>query len=184
MTSKQIFFITGYPRSRTAWLATLFTWGNCFCFHDGLANIESLDELDEKFASVPGDIVGNSDPANLLFHSELRERYPEARWIVVERNFNDAREASQSAFGWQNANLDWLDLSIRLAVVNGLRVGFESLCELRVLNQLVHYIGISMPVQRIQELMRLNIQVKPDLLRNIPDSTVKKMAKLHECILA
>lgn len=96
---KSIFFITGLPRCRSAWLATLFTWDNCFCLHDGLSDIENLDELDAKFDSAPGGIAGNSDPANVLFHEALIQRHPDARWLIVTRSQRESELALEKVMG-------------------------------------------------------------------------------------
>jgi hypothetical protein len=181
---KQIFFIAGYPRSRSAWMATLLTWGDSFCFHDGLADIESLDELDRKFHSVPGNIAGNSDPANLLFHEELKERYPEAIWFYIHRELSAAQTASTVAFGSHAEKINWNAMMDVLNNDSGYNVSYESLNSIKTLRAIIEIVGITMPDQRIRELMRLNIQVQPELLKNIPNSTIGKMAKLYECVLA
>lgn len=185
MMSKQIFFVTSYPRSRTAWLATLLTWGDSFCFHDGLANIESLDELDEKFDSVPGNIVGNSDPANLLFQEALMERYSGAKWIEIIRPIKDCERSWRKLRG---PTLDWNDLQRRMMAAQfDVHITFDGLNDADTVGRLADYLCISMPRRRIEELMRLNIQILPKLAQ-VSNETVEKMnrlkASLNECVLA
>lgn len=186
---KRTFFVAGFPRSRSAWLATLLTWGDCFCFHDGLANIESLDELDKKFNSVPGNIVGNSDPANLLFHDALMKRYPDAKWIVVERPVEEAMDSLKMVSGLT------LDSSGLVEQMRSLKsklkpsswiVDFYELDDVATLQSMANYIGVRMPIQRYYELVRLNIRLES--LRNVSTVAVEKMKRLkeslNECVLA
>lgn len=79
------FFITGFPRSRTAWTATYLTQGNIHCFHDGLVECDEVKGLRSLFESAGKPFVGNSDPANALFHPFLMEAFPDANWFVIWR---------------------------------------------------------------------------------------------------
>ena len=80
------FFITGLPRSRTAWLANFLTTGASYCAHDALLGVSSFVELDAKLRALPGELRGDSDSAALLFAPRLFAMYPEARWVVVLRD--------------------------------------------------------------------------------------------------
>lgn len=95
------FAITGYPRSRTAWLANFFTVGKSFCLHDGLADCESVAQLREKFLHLNfngHDPVGNSDSMMGLFLDDLVPLFPEAKWVLVRRNPQEAKRAFLKAF--------------------------------------------------------------------------------------
>lgn len=87
------FFITGLPRSRTAWLANLFTWGDSFCYHDALPDCESLGELDIMLGGLPYLEIGLSDSSLLLIWRALVRRYPTSKWVLIRR---DKREALRS----------------------------------------------------------------------------------------
>jgi hypothetical protein len=78
------FFITGLPRSRTAWLANWLTTGETFCYHDGLSGCASLDAFDRKLAAHP--ICGDSDSGLAFFWEPLRKAYPDAQWAIVRRD--------------------------------------------------------------------------------------------------
>jgi len=81
------FFITGLPRSRTAWLANLFTLGGpCgqHCHHDLLGKVESLVEFRRKMNH--GAATGDSDSGLIWVFRKLREFYPAARWLLIERD--------------------------------------------------------------------------------------------------
>lgn len=84
-----IYQILGWPRSRTAWLSNFLTYGNSFCFHEGIALIaqnrlrtveeyKNLFELYQRAYKHVGD-------ANTL--ALLRQKYviPGARIVVIEK---------------------------------------------------------------------------------------------------
>lgn len=78
------FFITGLPRSRTAWLAAWLTTDSAICYHDPQG--VTLEELQ---AANPGRRVGISGPETCL----LWEQYPEAPWVIVRRESQAALRA-------------------------------------------------------------------------------------------
>lgn len=77
------FFITGLPRSMTAWCANLFTTGDSFCYHDGLANCGSLAEFGKKLHAH--EVCGDADSGLAYFYDDLSELYPDAQWAVIRR---------------------------------------------------------------------------------------------------
>jgi len=79
------FFITGIPRSRTAWLANFLTWGNAFCHHDLLRLGCSVPALRRNLEATRAEIVGDSDSALLHFAPQLVREFPTARWLLVKR---------------------------------------------------------------------------------------------------
>lgn len=87
---KQVFFITGLPRSRTAWLANLFTYGPSFCWHDLTAQLDHIEELKSWIRNVSQDIVGVSDSGLGLFACEVLQQFPDAKWILVRRPRGEA----------------------------------------------------------------------------------------------
>lgn len=77
MTQEKPFFVTGMPRSRTAWLANWLTTDTTFCQHDPPGNM---------LPNIPGRRVGLSGPeVCALFHS-AKSQYPDAPWVVVIRH--------------------------------------------------------------------------------------------------
>lgn len=71
------FYITGLPRSRTAWCSRLFSFGNVYCLHDACIRDGWRDEL----KSLPFAKTGVSD-CGLSIMPEL----PEGKWLVIKRN--------------------------------------------------------------------------------------------------
>lgn len=74
------FFITGFPRSRTAWLANLFTTDQALCFHEPT---QSADQLISENSDLN---VGVSDAGLVFKCDELLQKYPTAPWLYVERD--------------------------------------------------------------------------------------------------
>ncbi len=78
------FFVTGLPRSRTAWLANWLTTDHSICWHD--VRFER-----NMVASQFGiKTVGFSSSELVSQFEEIKELFPEAPWIVVLRNSQDA----------------------------------------------------------------------------------------------
>lgn len=91
---KQHFFIIGFPRSRTSWLANLLTFERTFCFHDGLKHLLTSptrgapDLLRGLFDTLPPGIrnIGDADSALALYGRVLVPAFPAARWVWVRRD--------------------------------------------------------------------------------------------------
>lgn len=83
------FFITGPPRSRTSWLANLFTTDTTLCYHEPVKPIEELQLMN------PGRRIGSADNTLVFHFAKLREQWPEAPWLVIERNPDEARHEFQ-----------------------------------------------------------------------------------------
>lgn len=98
------FFIVGLPRSRTAWLANLLTYGPAFCLHDGLKTCERPEELQQRLAATGAEWPGDADTALPLFFPQIHKLFPQARYVFVERDAA-AAEASSAKFweGFQTA---------------------------------------------------------------------------------
>ena len=90
---KNYFFIFGLPRTRTSWLANLFTYSNSFCYHEALKFCNSindfkvlLDEHDEQY-------VGNSDCSMINYFNEISTCFPNAKYVLIERKPSEVIES-------------------------------------------------------------------------------------------
>ncbi len=128
MTRPTPFFVTGMPRSRTAWLAAWLTTDTTLCLHDSPANC--LPPV------VPGIRAGLSGPEVCMAFKDFTACWPESPWLIVDRV--DARLAFAPILrkhvpDLSEAELDdwWKKRAAQLAIVaNGRRtimVGFEEL---------------------------------------------------------
>lgn len=81
------YFVTGYPRSGTAWIANLLTSGGGYCLHEGTLLGAALDAW---LCGAPH--RGTSD-SSILLTSKLVQANPDAKVIWVQRNKEQARQA-------------------------------------------------------------------------------------------
>lgn len=95
------FIITGFPRSRTGWLANLFTYGSCFCLHDGLQHVlgrrnrrfnlwEHLDTFSARNPSLHR--VGNSD-SGIPLVIKPKDIPAKTKVVIVRRPQGDAERS-------------------------------------------------------------------------------------------
>lgn len=94
-----IIFITGLPRTRTAWLANFFTGDGVLVYHDLLADCRKVEDIKFKLFETPAQILGDSDSGLPLFAKQLVHWYPEAKWLHVDRPLGAAIESYRVAFG-------------------------------------------------------------------------------------
>lgn len=85
------FFIIGLPRSRTAWLANLMTYGPAFCLHDGLKDCQAPEELKHKLAALGAVWPGDADPALPLFMPQIVATFPGARYVFIHRDAGESK---------------------------------------------------------------------------------------------
>jgi hypothetical protein len=89
--TQERYFITGLPRSRTAWLANFFTYGLSWCWHEGIKFKENHMEIDGY------QYIGDSDSSHVMQH-ELQWKYPKAKVVIVKRNEDDVRASLREMF--------------------------------------------------------------------------------------
>lgn len=76
------FFITGLPRSRTAWFAAFMTHDDIFCWHEALNGCLSKQDFYDRM-ELPFKHVGNADCGLIL--TNFQEKYPDAPTVVIHR---------------------------------------------------------------------------------------------------
>lgn len=184
---KRFFFITGLPRCRSAWLANYLTYGDSFCLHDGFYGLNDINEFPDRLRSIKANLVGCSDPALLLNWRKVKEWFPGATWIVVERDLGESIRSSEKAFGvdCRHQLLEMrYELDSLIPECNAFRVEFKELdCVF-----IEWILGLKMPPKRREMLERLNIQVDPRFLRREMDRiknsrVVNQLLKRHESFL-
>lgn len=93
------FFITGLPRSRTAWMANWLTTPVSRCFHDLLGRATTWPEFEGRLTGAirePGDtaaVRGDSDSGLLFTVAKMKQCWPAARWLLIDRPFDEAWES-------------------------------------------------------------------------------------------
>ena len=97
------FFITGFPRMRSAWFANWFTTGPIRCLHDGTMGLESLAQYYNRLQHVPAPIVGDANSAIPFFWDQLAERYNNPPIVLIVRPVDEVM-----AFGKKIGRIDWI----------------------------------------------------------------------------
>lgn len=133
--------IIGLPRSRTTWLANLFTTGNSICLHDPLLN-HSFHELDTLY---PGKYVGISDTSLCLAGYRALNEMP-YRKVIIHRELSDVRRS-----------LGLPAESISLYGVYGLHVKFNEIDE-RIREIWEYCLDIPFDQDRYDLLKDFNVQ--------------------------
>lgn len=96
------FFITGLPRSRTAWMAAYCSQGRTLCFHEPITQIESLHDLRRLYDSPYYDHIGISD-SGLGFHIGWILEHLKPRTLIIDRPRRDV-EKSLKRLGFPATN--------------------------------------------------------------------------------
>lgn len=96
-----LFFVTGMPRARTAWVANYLTFGPCFCEHEALSQVPTPEQLVARMRSFESiGASGISDSGAVRFHRQLRAIVPDAKWVFLRRD----PEESEDSF-WQEQDI-------------------------------------------------------------------------------
>jgi len=88
---KTYFFILALPRSLTSWLSVVLSPpdSGVRCIHDGFENVWSMTDMRRKLDTCNTSVVGNSDSFNLACIDEIKEAFPEARFVAIRRDIDD-----------------------------------------------------------------------------------------------
>lgn len=78
------FFVTGLPRSRTAWVANWLTTDWSVCYHDVPYSKSRLQY---------GRFIGFAGPELAAQFEQIRQEHPESPWVIIRRNTGDALAA-------------------------------------------------------------------------------------------
>jgi hypothetical protein len=182
--SPNIFMIAGMPRCGSAWHSNLLTWGDSFCFHDGFYGLESAGEFPDRLHSFNAQNVGNSDPANVLFWERIVEWFPNAKWVVIRRSWEDTIDSCRKAYPRSNL-LGLVQFRQRLtALIDELQpkiIDFDSISPDTAFD-VAQFLDVDIgPRKRVEQLCRMNVQLESDYLRNAIEQLT---AARNETVLA
>tara|TARA_Y100001949_G_scaffold146159_1_gene129626 strand:- start:118 stop:774 length:657 start_codon:yes stop_codon:yes gene_type:complete len=88
--NKEVFFILSTARCRSSWFGNFFTYKDSFCYNEELRFISNWDELIERIERRPEKYVGFEDPELLHYIETLYELFPNATYVLLERDRPDA----------------------------------------------------------------------------------------------
>lgn len=182
------FFITGLPRTRTAWLANLFCTESTVCFH------EPQQTVSELVRSYPWLRIGVADSTLPLKYGALRDVYPTARWLYVER---EPAEAMRSFLRFTREHVKLLGRHVqsfwamhhsatrvmyKAAGEELLVVKFEELHDPVVVTRAwEHLLPASIPINpvRLDALQRLKIEQSPERFQQLAGEAINRYAGLR-----
>jgi hypothetical protein len=184
------FFITGYPRSRTAWASVWLTTDRSVCLHDGIAGCESFHDFRQKM-DVRQPFVGDSDSGLPFIYRQCLELWPNAKWVVLDRSKNECLKSFRRAFPGVpkeslKTQLDTLETMIgRMCMeVKAMIVGYDQLDDADCAEAVWGHCLPDVPfdVERWRALCRLNISLEPKrALNEMAGSAIATAALLKEC---
>lgn len=100
---KNIFFIIGLPRTRSAWLANFLTNGDAFCHHELFCRCNGMEQFAEAMQATKGTdgtymTVGDADPTLCSVLEHVIDRFPDAKFLVVDRVYEDVVKSQIAAY--------------------------------------------------------------------------------------
>lgn len=103
------FVITGYPRSRTAWLANFLTYGSSFCYHEPPRDTVPFKEF---FTLARTPTVGISDCRAIFYIDFYLDLFPATKIVLIKRDKAEVI-ASLARFGFVfDLSVDTYDAAI------------------------------------------------------------------------
>lgn len=154
------FFITGLPRSRTAWLANLLTYGRSYCFHEALRHGEDLKPL---FEGVNADYIGDSDCGIPFYTDRILKDFPGAKFVMIERCAKDVQASLEKVFKEDMGEIMGLCLNKLQEFrekISPLVVRFEDLNNLSTLRQIWRHCLSDEPMNLSRTIMLKNFKVE------------------------
>lgn len=86
------FFITGLPRSKTAWISLYLSRRKHICHHELTAQYGINKCL--QFKHDTRVCEGNSDSGLLLYYEACIERFPYSPWVNIIRDYSEVYDSS------------------------------------------------------------------------------------------
>jgi hypothetical protein len=156
------------PRSRTAWLSRLLSFGSWQCYHEEAMHLRSIDDIKSVFA-LPN--VGFSETAAALGWALIKHYSPAIRAVIVRRKIDDVVNSLMTeGKGIADYRVDelriWmkrydraLDKIERLEKDAVLSVSFDDLSHADVCAKIFsHCLNLPMPLWWWDQLESINIQ--------------------------
>lgn len=175
------FYITGLPRTRTAWLANWFTHKNSYCFHELSKYGKDFYELQRVVKSRTEMFIGTADSGFPLYHQQFLQYVP-GKIVVIERDPKEVMDSYKEDFG-SEMTIELVDqllneLELIKAKKNPLVMQYEDLDDIQKLKSLWNYCAptIKMDEDRTKMLMELTVKVHPQkYLENLDADKFKKL---------
>ncbi len=178
---KNIFFILGTPRTRSTWLANLFTYQDTFCYHEALRYCASVSDLKRLLASHHENHLGNADSDLIPVMDDVMRKFPGSRILIVERDLEEAvrsfltlvpGHSPTQAYQFFKAYTDKLE-QIKAGHAC-MTISYHDLGNIEVVRRIWEYLIPNIPFNerrfRLLDEMSVNVVLKKMMLNCRPDS--------------
>lgn len=164
---KPHFLITGLPRSRTAWLANLFSTGPVMCLHEPVVYAQGgVDGVKPLLDSLVADVVGMSDSTIPLFWDVYAAQFLPCPIVVIDRPLEVCVASLSEHTGFPVDRLFPVvravqqELAVLQQAAPTLTVPFDELNSLDTLQNIWTYCvpSVEFNVERAAFLQTLNVQ--------------------------
>jgi hypothetical protein len=102
---KKRFFITGFPRTRTAWMSVLLTTKQSFCYHEIMQRAGTESSITNMIEQREEPYVGSSGSDIPLFMEHLILPNTNFPIVVIERDSDSINNSLRGLFGDKAFNL-------------------------------------------------------------------------------
>lgn len=176
------FFVTGLPRSRTAWLANFLTTDYAICSHGGLlecaGNVQDFERMIKVRTNARS---GDASPSLLIcpIFESIAQKFHKAKWVFIRRDVKEVCASHKKAFPKLNVpDVFFHEMAKTIDLfapsVDSVVIDFNDLDKPEVCDKIHHFcLGESMDYLRWKILDKMNVQASTNKwLSRLPDSTV------------
>ncbi len=179
--SEKIAFVTGMPRSRTAWFANYLTYSDSFFYHDPFVSTGINEMIGILAFNEMWKHRGISDASLLTHWRRFTKVFPMARWVVIQRPFDEVLESCEQFIEIDRDKLleSAEELGNLISEVKPMIVDFRTITPDKALS-VANFFGINAGGwARAEMLCRFNVQIHPPLLKQGIDQVL-----MNETVLA
>jgi len=157
------FFIACLPRTRSTWLANLFTTDHTFCHHEACTGV-TLHAYEAMMKDNSFDSVGDCGSAIINEWVTINKQFPNAKWVFILRNENECVESYNRAFPDNQvtiSDMEFMEQKMRLCLQavapRALCFTFKSLDSEESLLQMARHIGVPLNLSRFLLLKNFRV---------------------------
>lgn len=150
------FIITGFPRSRTAWLSALFCSENVICLHEPINNFISLDLMKMYVDELNYEYVGISDSSIALNHFFYISYFSQYPVVIVNRDKKEVADSLLKITGLPRTKIERILNMIEFGLneiranCNVLDVDYNDLDEISLLKLIAGFCTPNVPLDEEQ----------------------------------
>lgn len=187
------FIILGLPRSMTAWVSCFLTCGEVFCQHE-LAEKMPIEDIIDEIRSPIFPVSGICDSGLLSYHEWLREAFPKAKYVWIDRPQYDAEQSFLAATGLSRAQMGlifqgWrIEKTLFLQFAKPAVFTFDELQTEDGARRLWNYCAPHhpLPPAHLRKMMSLKVTVHPKVYREAAEAlnilTMGSLSTIAACI--